>query len=119
RLFADALTIVNKPEEAFAQYNRVLNLNPDDWQTHLNLANLAAEFDSKLALHHAEIAYRLRPEVYESNQNYAEALVHAGEYDRALEMFEKLQRGLPQDNPLQAVLAERMERIRVLKSLRK
>lgn len=115
RLYADALMLMNKRPAARERYERVLRIDPDDWQTHLNLARLIVEDDADAALVHAKAAFRLRPDMFEAHQNLAEAYVRVKEYDRAIEMFEQMQAGLPKDDPLQSVIADRLAHVKKLR----
>ena len=92
-------------------FRRVMELKPNDWETHLNLSTLLAETDPASSLEHAKRAIELQPDDWRTHANLAEALALNGRIDEALDIYRPLERSLPSDDPYRNVIHARIERL--------
>lgn len=111
RLLGQVLALEHEPERAIELLGRVLEREPDDWQTHANLASLLAERDPVTSLHHARRAAELQPGDLRTQINLAEALLAAGRRAEALRQFRRVLDGLREDHPLRPAMAARMREV--------
>ena len=110
-LLARALIGNDKGEEALPALRGVLELDPNHWRAHTQLAVFRHRRAPAEALQHARRAVELAPNAVESNQNLAEVLVATGQRDEALTIFRRIERGLAKDDPLRAVIRKRIEEL--------
>jgi tetratricopeptide (TPR) repeat protein len=108
RLLAQVYIMHFENERAAAVYRQVLELDPDDWEAHVNLPRLLAADDSPAALRHALRAHRLRPGDLSSNVNLAEAYAANEQYEQALQRYYLVLRGFPENHPFRAALHDRI-----------
>jgi tetratricopeptide (TPR) repeat protein len=114
-LLGQVLMLHHESAEAIDVYEKVLLLDPNDWEAHTNLTALLARRDPAAALQHARQAHRLRPNDLHSNENLAEALAANELYQQALERYDLIRRGFPENHPYRAVIRDRiaeLERLR-------
>ena len=77
-------------ENEKSMWTYTLRRNPEAWQAHSRLSRvLLAEGNSGGAFHHIQEANRLRPDLPETYNNYAAALISRGDFGPALEKLEK------------------------------
>ncbi len=112
KLLAESLLVNQQDGEAAKVYQQVLELAPDDWQAHSNLAKLLADSDPQASLRHARRAWELRPDDLRTQTNLAEALALNGRYDEALGLLENVRRHLPADDPLRGAISERIAELK-------
>lgn len=115
-IYAELLALTQHENDAIRVYRRILELKPDDWQAHANLSQLLGASDPTAALSHASRAMELNPNDVRTHITYAEALVLNDRVEDAIRHFRLIYDGLPPDDPLRPVAAER---IKFLTSLRK
>jgi protein O-mannosyl-transferase len=111
RVLGDAYAGMNEPEPAIKALERALTRRPDDWQIHVNLANLLASRDPAAALRHAQEAWRLAPENREAGLALAEMLSLNRQPAAAIELFKRIQRATPANDPLQTAIGARIREI--------
>lgn len=107
-LHAKVAALLGDRAAAVAGFQRVLELAPDQWEAHTNLAMLLGAEDKVGALRHAEAALRLQPTDVRVRTNYAEALVLNGRKVEALEILRGVSAVLARDDPLRAAIDERI-----------
>jgi tetratricopeptide (TPR) repeat protein len=112
RELGKVLAIRDRNDEAIATFQRVLALAPQDWQAHANLATLLAPRNPAQALQHARRAYELKPGEPRNSINLAEAYALNGQTAAAVEIYQKVQQQLDQDDPLREVVAQRLQFLR-------
>lgn len=102
---------------ALADYNKALEIEPNYWLTHNNLAFLYAgclgdEFrNGSLALKHAQKALDLLPTKYWINYSaMAAAYAEKGEFDKAIEMQKKARDDAPSSHKLKTIYRLKMYR---------
>ncbi|MCG3129030.1 MAG: Beta-barrel assembly-enhancing protease [Phycisphaerae bacterium] len=110
--YAESLALVSDPRRAVEAFRKVVALRPDDWRAHGNLATLIANEDPAASLEHAQTAHRLAPDVFENNVNLAEALALNKRSDEAIDLFTRILRGLPADDPRRPLIADRLRVLR-------
>jgi len=108
RGLGEVLALKQQDERAIAAFERVLTLDPDDWEAHANLWQLLAQRDPAAAREHARRAYELQPNDVRTVVNYAEACVASGQMDQALTLYRRAERGLDPDDPFWRVVHERI-----------
>lgn len=111
RTYAEVLLLNRQPEEAIAVYQRLLALDPRDWQVHTNLVNLLSDRDPAATLHHARIAHDLRPDDLRTRMNLAEAYTLNDQVDEALRRLREIARDLPADNSHRRLITDRIEEL--------
>jgi tetratricopeptide (TPR) repeat protein len=111
RLLAQVHMLDHEPEPAIALFRAVLDRDPSDWDSHLNLAYLLQQRDPAACLLHARRAAELRPDDLRTRTGLAEALLINGHTDEALAMLRQLLADLPPGDPLRPAVAERIEQI--------
>lgn len=112
RELAKVLYLTHAEDEARALFERVVTLDPEDWEAHTNLAPLLAHNDPAAALRHALRAHELRPGEPRTGINLAEAYEQNGQRAAAIELYQRVERGLDADDPLKRVVAQRLEFLR-------
>lgn len=112
RRLAEVLTLRQQRERATELFEKVLTLDPDDWEAHANLVTLLAEHDPKVALQHAERAHALKPSEPRNSINLAEAYVLNGRKAEAVALLERAEQQLDRDDPLRRVVSERLAVVR-------
>ena len=108
RGLGEVLALKQQAERAIAAFERVLTLDPDDWEAHANLWQLLAQRDPAAAREHARRAYELQPNDVRTVVNYAEACAASGQMDQALKLYRRAERGLDPDDPFWRVVHERI-----------
>ena len=84
-LRGSALTMLKRPAEAIAAFQRALAADPADAETELNLGNAYAELDQpELAQHHLRQALALAPHMVEAHASLAHLLTNQGRLEEAL-----------------------------------
>jgi tetratricopeptide (TPR) repeat protein len=111
RLLGQVLALEHEPQRAIELLRQVLEREPDDWETHANLASLLAERDPAASLHHARRAAELQPGDLRTQINLAEALLAAGRREEALRQFQRVLDGLRGDHPLKPAIAARLREV--------
>ncbi len=111
RLAGKTAALTGDTAGAIEYFRQVLVREPDDWESHANLATLLAPSDPNATLAHAERAMLLRPDDVRVQTNYAEALALVGRTRESIAVFRRLLGDLPADDPLRAALAERVARL--------
>jgi tetratricopeptide (TPR) repeat protein len=111
RQFAKALLFPELDERAVTFFQRAAALDPDDWETHVNLTVLLAKTDPAGALAHAQRAMQLQPDDERVQINLAEALALSGQVDEALERLRRIESRLSPDDPRRAILRARVARL--------
>ncbi len=111
RACAEALLINHQQAEALAMLRRAVELNPQDWQSHANLARLLAERAPLESLRHARRANELAPDDVRTQINLAEAFAQNGERDESLRRYRRIEQALPVGSPLRAAVADRIREI--------
>jgi tetratricopeptide (TPR) repeat protein len=115
RLLARALLVNDDPPRAVQTLRRLLEMDPDDWMAHTNLATIISQSDPPAALRHARRAAELAPDRLEARQNLAEVLAANKEIDAAIRELRVVLSGMAEDDPLRAAVAYRigeLERLR-------
>ncbi len=110
-LRAEALLMLMRDEQAARLYQRLVRIEPDNWQAHTNLARLLADHNPRAALEHARIAARLRPDDLRVQINLAEALRINDQRAEALRVYRRLLERIPPSDPLHAAVADRIEEL--------
>lgn len=86
-----------KLTEAIAKYDEALRLNPDDEDTHFNLAiALARAGRNEEAKQHYEEALRILPEYAEVHNNLGNLLMKENEFAEAMAHFEAALKSMPE-----------------------
>ncbi|MEK7677935.1 MAG: tetratricopeptide repeat protein [Verrucomicrobiota bacterium] len=86
-----------KLAEAIAKYNEALRLNPDDEDTHFNLAiALARAGRNEEAKQHYEEALRILPDYAEVHNNLGNLLLKENKFAEALAHFEAALKSMPE-----------------------
>jgi len=111
RSYGEALVLNLQRERALEAFRRVVARDPQDWQTHANLAALLADDDPAAALRHAQSACRLQPHNLQTQLGLAEAYALNGQTDEALRRLRNIERGLAADDPLRRVVGQRIRRL--------
>jgi len=104
RLLGDSYAGLAEVESAVAALRQAALLEPENWQIHLNLSTLLALTDRAGALDHAERAWRLAPGRVETALALAAALGINGRAQEAVALYRQIERALPADDPLRAVI---------------
>lgn len=87
---------------------KALQSAPDDWQTHALLVSVIGNSDPAAALRHAQQAFELQPNDVRNAINLAEAYVLNDRFDDAIALYRRIQRGLSADDPLHALVTQRV-----------
>lgn len=111
RAYGEALLINFEQPEALAVLRRVVELRPDDWETHTNLSRLLAEKDPPVALEHARRANELQPDDIRTQVNLAEAYFANRHPTEALRRFRRIEAALDADSPLRQAVADRIREL--------
>ncbi|HMQ14985.1 MAG TPA: hypothetical protein PKC49_03340 [Phycisphaerae bacterium] len=111
RLMAQVHMLDHEPEPAIALFRAVLEHDPNDWDSHLNLAYLLQLRDPPACLEHARRAAELRPDDLRTQAGLAEALLINGRRDEALTRLRQLLASLPPADPMRSAVAERIQQI--------
>jgi tetratricopeptide (TPR) repeat protein len=108
REYAKTLAVLGEPDAARAWFQRAVERDPNDWQSHANLANLLVDQDAPAALRHAERAAALQPDdlrvqvnlagVYRANRRIAEAAA----------LYRRIIASLPPNDPLRRSVAQHL-----------
>lgn len=115
RRYGDGLIANQQLEPAATVFLRLVEIKPDDWQAHANLADLLRKQDPAASLRHAQRAFDLQPNNLQTAVNLAEAFALNRRIDEALNQMRRIERGLPPDAPF---LSKIRERIRELEAQR-
>ncbi len=117
--WARSLAAASRPEEAVDVYDRILARWPgaDGWEAHANIAlqlmnrPFGKLYQPDRAVRHAEQALELGPAdmKVQLTLNLAEVCANCGRLDRAIRLFEEVQRQLPPDDPQRGRLQERID----------
>lgn len=107
-VYAELLVLSENEKEAVEVYRRVIELTPNDWRAHANLAHMLSGSDPAAALRHAQTAKDLNPTDVRTHINYAESLAINHRIEEAIRHFRLIYEGLPADDPLRPVAAERI-----------
>ncbi|MBU0637794.1 MAG: tetratricopeptide repeat protein [Planctomycetes bacterium] len=110
-LFGEVLFLHSDPQRTVRIFERVLELDPQRWEAHVNLAVLLAAEKPAVSLRHARAAHRLNPGDLRTNVNLAEALALNGETAAALERFRLIERGLAESDPTRAAVTQRIREL--------
>jgi tetratricopeptide (TPR) repeat protein len=108
KTYADALLLNRREQPALEVYQRVLALDPTDWQVHTNMVKLLSSRDPAAALQHAQSAFQLRPNDLRTQINLAEALALNGRTTEALRRLHTIARNLPADHPMRRLVTDRI-----------
>lgn len=108
RGYGEALLLNLQRDQALAVFQRVVFLDPDDWQAHANLSTLLADRDPAKALRHAQIAFQLQPNHLNTQLNLAEAYALNGYAEEALRRLRAIASSLPADDPRRQAVADRI-----------
>jgi Flp pilus assembly protein TadD len=108
RGFGEALALNTQRDRALEVLQQVLERDPDDWQTHANVATLLEARDPVATLHHAMRAFQLQPNNLQTQLGLAEALALNGRRDEALRRLRNIARSLPLDDPFRTIVADRI-----------
>lgn len=87
---------------------QALQLAPNDWQTHALLVSVIGNSDPTAALRHAQRAFDLQPNDVRNAINLAEAHVLNNRFEDAIALYRRIQRGLSADDPLHALVTQRI-----------
>jgi len=79
----------NRPDQAIEHYDRSLQLNPNQFTAHTNLANLLLPYFPEMALPHYREAIRIIPASSKAHYNYALCLEKLKQNDAAQAEFAK------------------------------
>jgi len=84
----EILDNLNRHADAMAQYQRVIQMNPDQWEAHLGLANdfVAASQLDAAGKEYAEVI-RLKPDYALAHLNFGAVQARLGRFDEALRQF--------------------------------
>jgi tetratricopeptide (TPR) repeat protein len=91
----NALALKGELDQAIAQYQDALDIDPDNAEAHNNLGKalaLKGKLDEAIAQYKTALA--IQPELATVNQNLGNALLQKGDYDQALACFEKTLPGI-------------------------
>ena len=113
RELAKALLFPEQDKRTVTLFERAIALDPNDWESHANLATLLAHSDAAAALSHARRAFALRPDDIRTHVNLAEALALNGQTPKALELYRRLEPQLDEHDPLRAVIQARIARLQL------
>jgi Flp pilus assembly protein TadD len=103
--YAMQLFATERQDEAFEQFQKVLDIDPDNWRAHTNLAVcLALRRDFDAALRHAEKARDLARDQFQAWMNLAQVHVHAERFDEAMELYQRIRSGLPENDANRAIV---------------
>jgi len=108
RAYGQALLLNLQEAQALEVFQRVLEREPTDWQTHANVSKLLAERDPAAALHHAQMAFDLQPNDLRTQTNLAEALALNGRLEEAVRRLRVVERNLPAGDAFRKVVADRI-----------
>jgi len=108
KLYAEALLLNLRHDDALKIYQRVLSFAPTDWEAHSNLVTLLSSRDPAAALHHALTAHELQPDDLRTRINLAEAYALNGRIDEALGRFHEIARLLPEPHPHRELVTQRI-----------
>ncbi len=108
KAYAEALLLNRREQPALEVYQRVLILDPGDWQVHTNMVRLLSDRDPAAALHHAQRAFDLRPNDLRTQINLAEAYALNGRTTEALRRLRTIARNLPADHPQRRLVTDRI-----------
>jgi tetratricopeptide (TPR) repeat protein len=111
RLMAQVLMLDNESEPAIATYRAVLERDPNDWESHQNLAVLLQQVNPGESLAHAKRAWELQPNHFATILGLAEAHLLNGHREEALARMRQLLRSLPVEDPRRGAVEERIEQI--------
>lgn len=111
RLLGQVLALHRKVEQAIELWREVVEQDPNDWETRVNLSAMLASGDPAACLHFAQEAHRLEPTVLQTNQNLAEALAVNGRIDEALRQYRRVEQGLKPGDPLLLAVQERIREL--------
>lgn len=112
RSLGKAQLLTQQSEPAIRTLLHVLQLAPDDWEAHANLVKLLSDRDPAAALRHALRACELKADEPRNLINLAEAYLLNGQKDAAVNLYQRLQRGLEPDDPLRPVVSQRLDYLR-------
>lgn len=115
KIHAESLLLNIQRDQAREVYERVLELAPNDWEAHSNLATLLSERDPAGTLRHALRAYELRPDDLRIQMNLAEAYALNGRRGEAVSQFRRSLRNLSANHPQRELILSRiaeLERMR-------
>lgn len=116
RGYAQALLLNNQFDRAREQYLRLVERDPEDWNTHVNLARLLHATDPQATLAHCEAAARLAPPDPRAQVivrgNLAEALALVGRFDAAIATYEALLDQLPAGDANRPSIEDRLRSFR-------
>ncbi|MBL8879161.1 MAG: tetratricopeptide repeat protein [Phycisphaerales bacterium] len=107
-IYAELLVLSESEEKAVQVYRRVIELTPNDWRAHANLAHMLSGPDPQAALRHAQRAMELNPTDVRTHINYAESLAINNRVEEAIRHFRRIYEGLAADDPLRPVAAGRI-----------
>lgn len=106
-----ALALLARDEEAIRAFRIAVAVDPQDWESHANLATLLSRRDPQAALTHARRAADLQPNDLRTQVNLAEALALNGRTIEALERFRRVQRSLSSEDPFSRAIADRIREL--------
>jgi tetratricopeptide (TPR) repeat protein len=111
KAYADALLLNRREQPALEVYQRVLTLEPGDWQVHTNMVRLLSSRDPAAALHHAQKAFELQPDDLRTQINLAEAFALNGRTTEALRRLRAIAHKLPADHPQRRLVTDRIREL--------
>lgn len=111
RLLGRLLILDYEEQRAVELLTKVVERDPNDWESHTNLSGLLAQRDPTGCLWHAQRAYKLKPAVFEVQVNLAEANVAAGKPDEALRLFRAIAEYLPASDPRLMAVRTRIQQL--------
>jgi tetratricopeptide (TPR) repeat protein len=96
--FGVALERAGRKDEAAQHYFKALDLDPDRFQAHNNVANVLADLGRReeAQVHYLE-SLRLKTNAPPAHLNYGTLLVDMGKFDKALEQYREAARLAPAD----------------------
>jgi Flp pilus assembly protein TadD len=111
RALGQALAVNLQNERATEMFRRLLQVRPDDWVAHSNLALLLSEREPQAALKHAERAFALQPDDLRTRMNLAAALAVNERFDEAIGRYRETLRMLPAGDSRRALIEDRIREL--------